>query len=123
MRKTTDRVKQELVAKKDSGGNMMHSKIGTRLPLAVREFCEGNGMKLDRGVHADEEGLIPKHGGYRNLKSFQIAQLVFDVTVRFCDRYIDKRSRTHEQMVQAARSGVQNIAEGSRHPAPRKRPR
>lgn len=60
-----------------------------------------------------DESLIPKHGGYRNLKSFQIAQLAYDVTVRFCDRYIDKRSRTHDQMVQAARSGVQNIAEGS----------
>lgn len=57
--------------------------------------------------------LIPKHGGYRNLKSFQIAQLVYDVTVRFCDRFIQKYSRTHDQMVQAARSGVQNIAEGS----------
>jgi four helix bundle suffix protein len=57
--------------------------------------------------------LIPKHGGYRNLKSFQVAQLAYDVTVRFCDRYIDPRSRTHDQMVQAARSGVQNIAEGS----------
>jgi four helix bundle suffix protein len=59
------------------------------------------------------EGLIPKHGGCRKLKSFQVAQLVFDVTVRFCDRYIKPRSRTHDQMVQAARSGVQNIAEGS----------
>ena len=61
----------------------------------------------------DHDPLIPKHGGYRKLKSFQIAQLVYDVTVRFCDRYIEKRSRTHDQMVQAARSGVQNIAEGS----------
>lgn len=61
----------------------------------------------------DKEPLIPKHGGYRKLKSFQIAQLVYDVTVRFCDRYINRRSRTHDQMVQAARSGVQNIAEGS----------
>lgn len=60
-----------------------------------------------------EEKLIPVHGGYRKLKSFQVAQLAYDVTVRFCDRYIDKRSRTHDQMVQAARSGVQNIAEGS----------
>jgi four helix bundle suffix protein len=42
-----------------------------------------------------------------------VAQLVYDVTVRFCDRYIDRRSRTHDQMVQAARSGVQNIAEAS----------
>ncbi|MDP3029733.1 MAG: four helix bundle suffix domain-containing protein [Deltaproteobacteria bacterium] len=62
---------------------------------------------------SDQEGLIPKHGGYRKLKSFQLAQLVYDVTVRFCDRYVEKRSRTHDQMVQAARSGVQNIAEGS----------
>jgi hypothetical protein len=59
------------------------------------------------------EPLIPKHGGYRSLKSFQVAQLVYALTVRFCDRYIGKRSRTHDQMVQAARSGVQNIAEGS----------
>lgn len=59
------------------------------------------------------EPLITKHGGYRKLKSFQVAQLIYDLTVRFCDRYIEKRSRTHDQMVQAARSGVQNIAEGS----------
>ena len=60
------------------------------------------------------EGLVPVHGGYRKLKSFQVAQLCFDVTVRFCDRYVDKRDRTHDQMVQAARSGKQNIAEGSK---------
>ncbi len=69
--------------------------------------------RVDVRKTGEKEGLIPKHGGYRNLKSFQIARLVYDVTVRFCDRYIDKRSRTHDQMVQAARSGVQNIAEGS----------
>ncbi len=62
---------------------------------------------------SEPEGLIPKHGGYRKLKSFQVAELVFDVTVRFCDRYIDRRSRTHDQMVQAARSGSRNIVEGS----------
>jgi len=50
--------------------------------------------------------LIGKHGGYRKLKSFQIAQLVYDVTVRFCERYISRFSRTKDQMVQAARSGV-----------------
>ena len=65
------------------------------------------------GHSGQDDPLIPKHGGYRKLKSFQVAQLAYDVTVRFCDRYIDKRSRTHDQMVQAARSGVQNIAEGS----------
>ncbi len=59
------------------------------------------------------EPLIPPHGGYRKLKSFQIAQLIFDLTVRFCERYVDAKSRTRDQMTQAARSGVQNIAEGS----------
>lgn len=59
------------------------------------------------------ERLIPKHGGYRNLKSFQLSQLIYDITVRFCERFIDKFSRTKDQMVQASRSGVQNIAEGS----------
>src|SRR5688572_16568003 len=57
--------------------------------------------------------LIPGHGGYRELKSFQQAELVYDTTVKFCDKFIDRRSRTHDQMVQAARSGRQNIAEGS----------
>ena len=42
-----------------------------------------------------------------------MAELCFDVTVRFCERYVDRRSRTHDQMVQAARSGTQNIVEGS----------
>ncbi len=70
---------------------------------------------------SDRETLIPQHGGYRNLKSFQIAQLIYDVTVRFCDRYIATRSRTHDQMVQAARSGVQNIAEGSKASATSKK--
>jgi four helix bundle suffix protein len=59
------------------------------------------------------EPLIPKHGGYRRLKSFQVAQLTYDVTVRFCDRYVGRAGRMRDQMVQAARSGVQNIAEGS----------
>jgi four helix bundle suffix protein len=58
-------------------------------------------------------GFIPQHGGFRKLRSFQTAQLAYDGTAIFCDRFIDKRSRTHDQMVQAARSGVQNIAEGS----------
>ncbi|MBV6467612.1 MAG: four helix bundle protein [Candidatus Brocadia sp.] len=57
--------------------------------------------------------FIPLHGGYRNLRSYQTAEIVYDATVVFCNRFIDKRSRTHDQMVQAARSGVQNIAEGS----------
>lgn len=57
--------------------------------------------------------LILPHGGYRKLRSFAVSLAAYDGTVIFCDRFIDKRSRTHDQMVQAARSGVQNIAEGA----------
>ncbi|MEN6503281.1 MAG: four helix bundle suffix domain-containing protein, partial [Planctomycetaceae bacterium] len=60
-----------------------------------------------------DEGLIPPHGGYRDLKSYQASEIAYDATMVFCDRFIDRRSRTHDQMVQAARSGKQNIAEGS----------
>ena len=60
-----------------------------------------------------EDKLIPSHGGYRKLRSFQCAQQVYDATVIFCDRFVEKTSRTRDQMIQAARSGVQNIAEGS----------
>lgn len=58
-------------------------------------------------------GLRPS-GGYRQLRSFQVTTIIYDATVAFCDRFVDKRSRTVDQMVQAARSGRQNIAEGSR---------
>ncbi len=57
--------------------------------------------------------LIPSHGGYRQLQSYQMAEIVFDATVVFCSHFIDRYSRTNDQMVQAARSGKQNIAEGS----------
>ncbi len=70
---------------------------------------------------AEQGSIIPKHGGYRKLRSFQCAQLVYDATVIFCNRFIDRRSRTHDQMVQATRSGVQNIAEWSMASAPSKK--
>ncbi len=60
------------------------------------------------------DGFIPPHGGYENLRSFQKARIVFDGTVRFCERFLQKRDRTFDQMVQAAPSGKQNIIEGSR---------
>ncbi len=60
----------------------------------------------------DSLRLIPAHGGYRELRSYQMSEIVYDATVVFCDRFISKFSRTHDQMVQAARSGKQNIAEG-----------
>ena len=58
-------------------------------------------------------GFIPPHGGYENLLSFQKARIVYDGTVRFCERFLKKSDRTCDQMVQAARSGKQNILEGS----------
>ena len=60
-----------------------------------------------------EPRVIPPHGGYRNLKSYQMAEIIHDATVVFANRFVDRFSRTRDQMVQAARSGKQNIAEGS----------
>ncbi len=59
------------------------------------------------------EGFIPAHGGYEDLLSYQRAVIVYDGTVRFCERFLNKYDRTVDQMVQAARSGKQNIIEGS----------
>lgn len=61
-----------------------------------------------------EEGLFFVHGGYRKLMSYQMATLVYDFTVEFCNQFLSKGAyRMCDQMVQAARSGRQNIAEGS----------
>jgi four helix bundle protein len=57
-------------------------------------------------------GFIPAHGGYEDLLSFRKARIVYDGTVRFCERFLDQRDRTVDQMVQGARSGKQNILEG-----------
>ena len=59
------------------------------------------------------ERFIPPHGGYKDLLSYQKAQIVYDATVYFCSRFLKKSDRTYDQMVQAARSGKQNILEGS----------
>ena len=56
---------------------------------------------------------IRPSGGYRDLRSFQITTIVYDATYLFCERFLDPWSRMSDQMVQAARSGCQNIAEGS----------
>jgi len=59
------------------------------------------------------KGFIPPHGGYQTLLSYQKAQVVFDATVCFCERFVHKGDRTRDQMIQAARSGKQNIIEGT----------
>lgn len=61
-----------------------------------------------------KEGFLPAYGNYRELKSFQKAEIVYDVTYRFCGRFLSRGDRTVDQMVQAARSGKQNIIEGSK---------
>jgi len=68
---------------------------------------------MDKKNEKLKPDLISPHGGYRNLKSYQTAGIIYDATAVFCDLFVDKRSRTYDQMLQAARSGKQNIAEGS----------
>ncbi|GAK51873.1 hypothetical protein U14_03119 [Candidatus Moduliflexus flocculans] len=63
--------------------------------------------------HNNQNGFIPVHGGYRNLRSYQKAEIIYDGTVYFCHKFLEKRDRTNDQMIQAARSGKQNIAEAS----------
>ena len=60
------------------------------------------------------EPLLPDRGNYKVLRSFQKAEVVYDVTFRFCDRFITWGDRTKDQMIQAARSGKKNILEGSK---------
>jgi four helix bundle suffix protein len=60
------------------------------------------------------QGFIPPHGNYRELLSYQKAEVVYDLTYRFCERFLRKGDRTIDQMIQAARSGKQNISEGSK---------
>ncbi len=60
-----------------------------------------------------DENLLPKHGGYKNLLTYQLAELIFDITVLFCEKFVPVTDRTNDQMVQSGRSGFQNIAEGS----------
>lgn len=60
-----------------------------------------------------DDALLPRHGGYRRLLSYRLAELVYDITALFCDKYVPVSDRTNDQMIQSARSGFQNIAEGS----------
>ena len=77
----------------------------------MRPPSQDKAVRTENGNGAS--GFIPPHGGYENLLSFRKARIVYDGTVRFCERFMDKRDRTVDQMVQAARSGKQNILEGS----------
>lgn len=84
--------------------------------MPERRKNETDGTKGTEGSHSlpSSARFIPPHGGYEKLFSYPKTQIIYDATVRFCDRFVNKKSRTHDQMVQAARSGNKNIAEGSR---------
>jgi four helix bundle suffix protein len=60
------------------------------------------------------DGFLPPHGNYQELLSYQKAEVVFDLTFRFAHRFLTRGDRTIDQMIQAARSGKQNILEGSK---------
>jgi restriction system protein len=74
----------------------------------------GRSDRADRSDGSVTIKRIRPSGGYRELHSFQVTTIIYDATVSFCERFVDKRSRLVDQMTQAARSGRQNIAEGSR---------
>jgi restriction system protein len=81
----------------------------------TRERKLMGGLDRAEGSKALDHASLRPHGGYRQLRSFQVAEVIYDGTVAFCGRFLDhRRTRLVDQMVQAARSGRQNIAEGSR---------
>lgn len=76
----------------------------------------------NRALNSDAAGRVfDQHSGFRNLKAYQVAELCYDFTCRFCKRYIPFKDRHHDQMVQAARSGYMNIGEGSEDSATSKK--
>jgi len=81
---------------------------------AAEKALEALGREFPKEAPVGNRGVfLPPHGGYRDLEAFKNSEVVYDATVWFCNHYVDRFSRTKDQMVQAARSGRQNIAEGS----------
>jgi four helix bundle suffix protein len=102
--------------------------------MSQKDQPNGRNGGEDRPINAPKVGKNPKalnspaaervygaHGGFRKLKAFQVAELCYDYTCRFCERYIPPKDRHFDQMVQAARSGFQNIGEGSEDSATSKK--
>ena len=92
------------------------SHCNTESQLALGPFCPLSlfmPKPKDKRDLNDQSGFIPAHGGYQNLLSYQKSQIVYDATVYFTKKFLNKWDRTVDQMIQAARSGKQNIIEGS----------
>src|SRR5437868_4147032 len=81
--------------------------------MQLRQLYCVDASKVDSYYRRMTERFIPQRGGYEDLLSFQKARVIYDATVWFCGRYLQRRDRTNDQMIQAARSGKQNILEGS----------
>ena len=73
-------------------------------------FTHGAGR---RAISVMQKRVIPPHGGYKQLLSYQKTVLIYELTVLYCNRFLQRGDRTIDQMIQAARSGKQNIVEGS----------
>src|ERR1700730_4205986 len=77
-------------------------------------FATDPSITREQDPMKNNSGSIPAHGNYRKLLSYQKAEIGYDFTYRFCQRFLGKQDRTNDQMIQAARSGKQNIVEGSK---------
>jgi four helix bundle suffix protein len=78
------------------------------------ESNEINGSNGKTPSHNSHKTILPPRGDYKTLLSYQKSEVVYEITFRFCKRYLSKGDRTVDQMVQASRSGKQNIIEGSK---------
>lgn len=72
-----------------------------------------NTQSAPNNPHSPPTTFLPQHGHYRNLRVYQVAEIIYDITYHFTQHYLAKGDRTVDQMVQAARSGKQNISEGN----------
>jgi hypothetical protein len=100
----------------------------TRIPLTIaavgaKKVEPRNNIRRTPAMNSpNRPGFIPPHGAYQKLLSYQKAEVIYDLTFHFCERFLKRDDRTIDQMIQAARSGKQNIAEGSQASGSSKEP-
>ncbi len=109
-----DALKQQFLLARCAIREIVQVPPDAALHGAARKALDALRSEFPKDAPVGTRGVfLPPHGGYRDLEAFKSSELVYDATVWFADHYIDRFSRTKDQMVQAARSGRQNIAEGS----------